>query len=185
MKLKKEYFFVLLISALLFIFGCAQNNAPNSIEKSNENGIAVEKNSMEKSENAEKEVMEKTISEPKLLAGASSKYYRFEKTHYEKSLAEGKVIFLDFHANWCPICRNEQPNIFAAFNELNNENVVGYQVHYNDDETNEDDEELAKKFGITYQHTKVILDKNGEVALKSLEVFSKDKVLNEINKINN
>ena len=56
-------------------------------------------------------------------------------------------------------------------------------MHYNDDETNHDDEEMAKKFGITYQHTKVILDKKGNVALKSLEVFSKDKIINEISKL--
>ena len=130
-----------------------------------------------------KEPMMKEDGSVKILSGANSKYYRFDKAHYEKSLEEGKVILLDFHANWCPICKTEQPNIFAAFNELNNENIVGYEVHYNDDETNEDDEEMAKKFGITYQHTKVIIGKNGQVALKSLEVFSKDKVINEISKV--
>ena len=128
------------------------------------------------------EMMEEE-SNQRILAGTKSKYYRFDKSHYEKSLAEGKVIFLDFHANWCPICKQEQPNIFEAFNELSNENVVGYQVHYNDDETNDDDKEMAKKFGVTYQHTKVIINKNGEVALKSLEAFSKERVIDEINKV--
>ena len=130
-----------------------------------------------------KEPVMKEDGNIKILAGTKSKYYRFDKSLYEKSLQEGKIVFLDFHANWCPICKAEQPNIFAAFNELNNENNVGYEVHYNDDETNSDDNEMAKKFGITYQHTKVFLDKNGKVALKSLDVFSKDKIINEISKL--
>ena len=121
----------------------------------------------------------------KLLAGTKSPYYRFDKAHYEKSLEEGKVIFLDFHADWCPICLREKPGILDAFNELNNENVVGYEVHYNDGKTTEDEEEMAKKYGITYQHTKVVIGKNGEAMLKSLEAFSKVKILEEINKAAN
>ena len=119
----------------------------------------------------------------KLLAGTTSEYYRFDKTHYEKSIAEGKVIFLDFHANWCPICAREKPKILAAFNELNNPDVVGYQVHFNDRETTADDIEMAKKYGIVSQYTKVIVDKNGEVALRTLEILNKDRIINEIGKV--
>mgnify|MGYP001594024059 CR=1 FL=1 len=93
------------------------------------------------------------------------------------------MIFLNFYASWCPICKGEQPDLFAAFNELNNPDVVGYMVHFNDNEVTDDDKEMAKKFGVTYQHTKVIIDKNGNVALKSLEAYSKDKIINEINKV--
>ena len=118
----------------------------------------------------------------KVLAGTTSKYYRFNKAHYENSIQEGKVVFLDFHANWCPICARENPKILAAFNELDNENIVGYQVHYNDGETNDDDKEIAKKYGVTYQYTKIILDKNDNVALKTLEILDKDRIINEINK---
>ena len=117
-----------------------------------------------------------------LLAGTDSEYYRFDKAHYEKSIAEGKVVFLDFHANWCPICAREKPRILAAFNELNNPDVVGYQVHFNDRETTADDIEMAKKYGITNQYTKVIVDKNGNVALKTLEILDKERIINELTK---
>ena len=150
---------------------------------SHEKSLKEKCETMERKAAEGKEPVMKEESSVKILAGTKSKYYRFDKSLYEKSLQEGKIVFLDFHANWCPICKAEQPNIFAAFNQLNNENIVGYEVHYSDDETNSDDNEMAKKFGITYQHTKVSLDKNGNVALKSLEVFSKDRIINELNKL--
>jgi len=115
------------------------------------------------------------------LAGTTSKYYRFDKTHYEKSIQDGKVIFLDFHADWCPICAREKPIILSAFNELNNADIVGYQVHFNDGKTTKDDKDMAKKYGITNQYTKLIVDQNGKVVLRTLEILDKERIINELN----
>lgn len=163
----KKYICMLLV-AIIFLYGCSSNL--NQDEKGKLVDTATVKNTNEQNNNL------------KLLAGAKSPYYRFDKAHFENSLQQNKIIFLDFHADWCPICLQEKPGILAAFNELNNDDVVGYQVYYNDGQTTEDDKEMAKKYGITYQHTKAIINKDGEVVSKSLEVFSKEKVINEINK---
>ncbi|MBI2523539.1 thioredoxin family protein [Candidatus Woesearchaeota archaeon] len=163
----KKYICMLLV-AIIFLYGCSSNL--NQDEKGKLVDTATVKNTNEQNNNL------------KLLAGAKSPYYRFDKAHFENSLQQNKIIFLDFHADWCPICLQEKPDILAAFNELNNDDVVGYQVYYNDGQTTEDDKEMAKKYGITYQHTKAIINKDGEVVSKSLEVFSKEKVINEINK---
>ena len=149
--MKKILFILILFSILLY--GCAQNNV----------GISPT-----------------TANEPK-DAGDASRYLAFEKTHYENSISEGKVILLDFYANWCPICRAENPSIRNGLKELNNPNVVAYQVHFNDGETTQEHEDLAKQFGVNLQHTKVIL-KNGEFFSKSLESWSKDKTIDEISK---
>jgi len=166
------YFSIFLVLTSVLIFGCSQNNVNKKLDKDSNMEIAQKEsgNSM-------------VESNMKKLVSLANNYYRFDKSHFEKSLQEGKTIFLDFHANWCPVCIKEQPNIFGAFNELSEENVVGYQVHYKDDETNDEDEEMAKKYGITYQHTKVII-KDGKVALKSLDAFSKNKAIEEISRIN-
>lgn len=116
----------------------------------------------------------------KVLAGITSPYIIFNKTDYDKALASGKVVFLDFFANWCPICREEAPNLKAGFDDLQTDKVVGFRVNYNDTETDEDEKKLAKEFGITYQHTKVIL-KNGKEVKKSLESWDKETFLKEIN----
>ena len=69
----------------------------------------------------------------------------------------------------------------AAFPEIKNPNVIGFRVNYNDSDTDENERNLAREFGITYQHTKVIIV-NGEQSLKSLENWDKDKYIEELNK---
>ncbi len=120
----------------------------------------------------------------KVLAGTTSPYIIFNKADYEKALADNKIIFLDFFANWCPICREEAPNLKAGFNSLQTDNVVGFRVNYNDTETDEDEKKLASQFSIPYQHTKVIL-KNGKEVTRSLESWDKATFLTTLNDIVN
>ena len=162
--MKKEYLYSILAISMLFIFGCTT-------------GTGVETTDLETGE------VQKATQELNQLAGTTTKYYRFDKAHYEKSLEEGKTIFLDFHANWCPVCKREHPIILSAFNELNDANVVGYQVHFNDGETTAEDIEMAKKYGIVNQYTKVIVDKNDNIALKTLEILDKNRIINELKKV--
>jgi thiol-disulfide isomerase/thioredoxin len=116
----------------------------------------------------------------KVLAGNKSPYIIFNMIDYEKAIASNKIVFLDFYANWCPICREESPNLRAGFDALETDKVVGFRVNYNDSDTDENEKALAKEFGIVYQHTKVIL-KNGKEVSKSLESWDTQTFLKEIN----
>ena len=116
----------------------------------------------------------------KVLAGTTSPYLDFKKADYDKALADNKIIVLDFYANWCPICREEAPNLKAGFNELQTDKVVGFRVNYNDTETDNDEKELASNYSISYQHTKVIL-KDGKEVARSLESWDKETFLKEVN----
>lgn len=116
----------------------------------------------------------------KVLAGKSSPYIEFNKADYDKALAEGKIIFLDFYANWCPICRAEFPELYAGFDALTTDKVVGFRVNYNDSDTDADEKALAKQFDITYQHQKRII-KDGKVVLESADSWDKERVVREIN----
>ena len=107
-------------------------------------------------------------------------YYEFDKAAYEKALGEERYIFLDFYANWCPICRAEEPDIKAAFNELSTGNVIGFRVNYNDDQTDESEKALAKKLGVAYQHTKIVVAPDEKVASRTLKQQSKQEVLDQI-----
>lgn len=101
-----------------------------------------------------------------LLAGKGSLYLAFNKTDYDKAVAEGKTVFLDFYADWCPICRAEAPEIKVGFDGLGRDDVVGFRVNYNDPDTDDFEKALAREFNIPYQHTKVIL-KNGKEVFRS------------------
>lgn len=129
-----------------------------------------------------KSMMQKESSTGKLLAGTTTEYREFTKAEYDKAQQEGKTILLYFYANWCPLCKTEQKDTFAAFNEISNPDIVGFRVNYKDSDTDADEEALAKEFGISYQHTKVIL-KDGERVLKAPDSWDKARYLEELQKV--
>ena len=116
-----------------------------------------------------------------VLAGKSAPLLDFKKADYDTALRSGKLIVLYFYANWCPICKVEFPNAQAAFNELTTDKVVGFRVNYKDNQTDSDEEALAREFGVPYQHTKVFL-KNGSQVLKAPDSWDTARYLGEISK---
>jgi len=118
----------------------------------------------------------------KVIAGSSAKLIDYNKADFDAAAASDKLVVLYFYANWCPICREEVQNaLYPAFNELTRDDAVGFQVNYNDNQTDSDEEELAREHGVAYQHTKVFL-KNGQRVLKSPESWDKSRYFEEIEK---
>ncbi len=107
-------------------------------------------------------------------------FIRYSESAYNQAISENKVIFIDFYASWCPICRAEDPSLKAALSEVNNPNFIAFRSHYNDGDTNKEDEAIQKEFGITYQHTKVLI-KDRKLIARSLESFNKQDTSNFIN----
>ena len=119
------------------------------------------------------------------IAGQLSLFLDFQKSDYDAALVTDKLIVLYFYANWCPICKEETANaLYPAFNELTTDQIIGFQVSYNDDQTDANEKALAREFGVAYQHTKVFL-KNGQRILKSPESWDKNRYLAEFNKFLN
>jgi thiol-disulfide isomerase/thioredoxin len=121
----------------------------------------------------------------RILAGTKAKLYDFNQSDYEKALASDNLLVLYFYANWCPICKAEvQNSLYPAFHELKVDKVVGFRVNFNDSETDDFEEKLAREFGVAYQHTKVFI-KDSKRILKSPEQWNKDRYLSEIAEVNN
>lgn len=125
-------------------------------------------------------MMEKTVTGT-VLAGSSSPLVDFNKADYDAAVASDKLVVLYFYATWCPICRAEEPELRAAFNDLTGDNVIGFRVNFNDGDTDTDEKALAQQFQVPYQHYKVFL-KNGGVVLKAPDTWNKERYLTEINK---
>ena len=109
----------------------------------------------------------------------ANKYYRYSKEAYDAASAENNVVYMYFYANWCPICKGARPKILEAFNKMNFDDVVGFEVHYNDDQVTEEDREITRNYQIPYQHT-TIITKNKEQTFKSLEELSTETLIKEI-----
>lgn len=176
--MKKLIVFLLLIS--IFISAC------NNISNENQGSVYLDNSEQDKISNEASNFNEiKTVSGYKgeLMAGSKTPYIRYNKADFEKAKSEGKIIYLYFYATWCPICVLERPNIFKAFEEVNYDNVVGFEVHFNDGKTTKEDEDLAKELGVAYQHTTIIFNKEGNEAYRSLSRINKDKIKEEIAKL--
>ncbi|MBI2649698.1 thioredoxin family protein [Candidatus Woesearchaeota archaeon] len=179
--MKISYMLVLLTVFSIFVFGCVQTT--EVMEK--DNSIKKDEVMIEESEVIEEQdaMMEKSSYAGKVLAGTeSTKYLDFNKADYDKALKEKKKILLYFYANWCPICKKEQLDTFAAFNEINDPDLIGFRVNYRDGDDDEFEKALAQEFGVSYQHTKVIL-KDGQRAGKWPDSWDKERYLGELKKI--
>lgn len=125
-------------------------------------------------------MMESKVYSGAVLAGSSSPVIDFNAADYQ-AVGQDKLVVLYFYANWCPICRAEVPEMYSAFDELATDKAVAFRVNFNDDDTDSDEVNLARQFGVPYQHTKVFL-KNSRVVLKSSESWNKNRYLFEVSK---
>src|SRR3989344_3618154 len=73
--------------------------------------------------------------------------------------AETGDVVLFFHASWCPTCRGLSADIDKNIEAIPSE-VSILKVDY------DTESELKKKYGVTYQHTLVQVDKDGNMIKK-------------------
>lgn len=91
------------------------------------------------------------------------RYVEYSKTALESASDNRRVLF--FYASWCPTCRPADASFKANVSRISSDMTV-IRVNYNDPETDLEEKELAKKYGITYQHTYVQIDSAGKEIVK-------------------
>jgi thiol-disulfide isomerase/thioredoxin len=148
--MKKSLLIIIIIIALISIvsFYLFLNKSQDS---STQPGIS------DQSGNSEVQLQqEKTTNTNQDEKDLSGNYVEYSPEVLENASAEGKKIVLFFHAGWCPTCISAHKDFIKRIDEIPEEIIVV--------KTNYDAEkELKKKYNVTYQHTFVQIDANGEL----------------------
>lgn len=93
----------------------------------------------------------------------NSRYLEYSKSVFGQAANNRRVLF--FYANWCPICQPADASFRENVSQIP-EDVALIRVNYNDTDTDQEEKDLAKKYGITYQHTFVQIDQDGKEITK-------------------
>lgn len=128
------------------------NNQLNN-RSSNEAAMVEEDASMKRDD-----VMMEKQDGTMIQESSDSRYVEYTNSALEKAADKRRVLY--FYASWCPTCRPADADFRTNLNKFP-EDLVLIRVNYNDPDTDQEEKDLAKKYGITYQHTFVQIDAAG------------------------
>lgn len=87
------------------------------------------------------------------------RYVPYMKSAFAQAASTRRVLF--FYASWCPTCRPADADFSANQDKIPSDMTL-IRVNYNDPDTDSEEKALAKKYTVTYQHTFVQIDANGD-----------------------
>lgn len=94
---------------------------------------------------------------------SSPKYIEYSKSALEGAKDKRQVLF--FYANWCPICKPADADFKANVDKIPDDLAL-IRVNYSDSDTDQEEKDLADKYGVAYQHTFVQIDASGAEVTK-------------------
>jgi len=106
------------------------------------------------------------------LAGEIKPY---NEAAFTEAKAAGKTVLLDFHADWCPVCRKQGPVLESLVQEDKLKDIAAFKVNY-DHETG-----LKKQLKVTSQSTLIVF-KGEQAVSRAVGVTDKDKIRSLIEK---
>ena len=96
-----------------------------------------------------------TNQEAETTVAQEEQYQDYSESAFIAAGEEGKRRVLFFHAPWCPTCIPANKDFLENASSLPDD-VVVFKTDY------DTSAELKNKYGVTYQHTYVQVDENGE-----------------------
>ncbi len=145
------------------VYASMNTNTSETMDKKVDESAMMKKegNTMAKDEDTkDTEMMKKEETKMADKGDVMMKSGSYEAYSADKiARAETGDVVLFFHASWCPSCRGLNTHIESNLKAIP-EGLTILKTDY-DKET-----ELKKKYGVTYQHTLVQVDKDGNMIKK-------------------
>ena len=82
----------------------------------------------------------------------------FDKAAFDKALAEGRPVIVDFFADWCPTCKAQKPHVQSLLGEARMKEVTLFIADY------DKEKDLKQALRVTQQATFVVFKGGKEVA---------------------
>lgn len=156
----------LIIAAVIFLVGIGgvylYNRSQQSADSMMEKTETPKQEELEKKE-AMMQKNEESVKKDGSMMSKSGNYAEYSKAALDQAVDSRRVLF--FYANWCPVCKPADADFQQNSSKIPGD-VTVIRVNYNDSDTGQDEKDLAVKYGITYQHTFVQIDKNGKEVTK-------------------
>lgn len=108
-------------------------------------------------------MVQKTVDTSMDGAIADVRYVEYSKSALDMGAVGRRVLF--FYASWCPTCKPADASFTQNTSKIPDDLTL-IRVNYNDPETDQEEKDLANKYGITYQHTYVQIDSSGKEVTK-------------------
>jgi len=168
--MKKLFILIILLVAIIALVVVNYNNPTTLVTESN-------------TQETLSSPMEQAIVQAEIAlntqALGSGEYIYYYKDSFKEDIKYNKVV-LFFYASWCPTCAVLQEELISNKDKIP-DGVRIIRVPY-DDVSGANQENLAMnaKYKVTYQHTLVQIDGNGELITKWNGSYSLDEILNKI-----
>jgi thiol-disulfide isomerase/thioredoxin len=91
-----------------------------------------------------------------LVAGAAE--MPFTQAAFDKAVAAGQPVIVDFQASWCPTCKAQKPIVQSLMQEPKMKNVTLFSADYDTEQA------LKKQLRVAQQSTFVVFKGGKEVA---------------------
>ena len=91
-------------------------------------------------------------------AVASAAEAPYTKAAFDKALADGKPVVVDFWASWCPTCKEQKPVVQSLLKDAKRKSLTVFVADFDKEEA------LKKQLNVTMQSTLVAFKGGQEVA---------------------
>ena len=92
----------------------------------------------------------------------------YDKAAFDKALADGKPVIVDFFADWCPTCKAQKPHVQSLLGEPKMKDVTLFVADY------DKEKELKKALRVSQQSTFVVFKGGKEVARSTGQTNKED-----------